>query len=99
MPKPASTPATFAQRSAALVFRTWSARKASTHAHPAVLNVPQSAAYALMQSCAIAPSSNNFAACARTFANGAQMNVLPMTWITASAVPRLVGIAPQHAAK
>ena len=98
-PKPASTHATFAQRGAEAVFRTWLARKASTPARPAVLSAPQFATCAQMPSHAIVPSPNKFAACARISANGAPMNVQPTAWITANGVQRLVVRVPQHAAK
>ena len=52
-----------------------------------------------MRSPATARSSSRYASCVRAFATGVRNNATRMTWITASAAPRRVVVAPRLAAR
>jgi len=92
-------PVTIAQRIAASVFRTWSAKKVKMLARRVVLSAQRYAGFAPTRSRAAAPSPNRSASSARKFATGAPSNAKPMTWITVSAAPKPAAFVLRHAAK
>lgn len=95
----ASMPAMNARLNAVTVSRTWLEKRAKMTVPPAVSNVQRRVDFVPIRLPATVRSPSKLASYVRISVNGVRNNVMRMTWIIASVVPRLAAVALLLAAR